>query len=68
VHDDFSPNWSPVYFSDFMSHAREHGLDYVGEAVTAELHEALVAQGLEVSREEVDLGLVHLGRIGLLHE
>lgn len=28
-HDELSPAYRPVYFSDFVNHARRHGLEYV---------------------------------------
>ncbi len=32
VHDLLSEDWSPVWFSEFVGAAAEHGLQYVGEA------------------------------------
>jgi len=31
-HDDFSPAYHPVYFSQFIEHAAKHGLQYLTEA------------------------------------
>jgi SAM-dependent methyltransferase len=31
-HDDFSPAYNPVYFSQFIEHAAKHGLQYLTEA------------------------------------
>jgi SAM-dependent methyltransferase len=31
-HDDFSPSYNPVYFSQFIEHAAKHGLQYLSEA------------------------------------
>jgi SAM-dependent methyltransferase len=31
-HDDFSPAYHPVYFSQFIEHASQHGLQYLCEA------------------------------------
>lgn len=31
-HDDFSPAYHPVYFSQFIKHAANHGLQYLAEA------------------------------------
>jgi SAM-dependent methyltransferase len=31
-HDDFSPAYHPVYFSQFIEHAARHGLQYLSEA------------------------------------
>ncbi len=32
-HDDFSPAYQPVYFSQFAEHAGRHGLQYLSESV-----------------------------------
>ncbi len=32
-HDDFSPAYAPVYFSQFVEHAGKHGLQYLSESV-----------------------------------
>lgn len=32
-HDDFSPAYHPVYFSEFVAHAAQHGLQYLSESV-----------------------------------
>jgi SAM-dependent methyltransferase len=32
-HDDFSPSYHPVYFSQFVEHAGRHGLQYLSDAV-----------------------------------
>jgi SAM-dependent methyltransferase len=32
-HDDLSPAYQPVHFSEFIAHARRHGLQYLSEAV-----------------------------------
>ena len=53
VHDDFSPNWSPVYFADFMEHAGRHGLAYVGEAQPTDLVEGRWPEGVEEQLEEI---------------
>ncbi len=34
-HDDFSPSYNPVYFSQFIEHAAQHGLQYLSEAELA---------------------------------
>ena len=31
-HDDLAPVYEPVYFHEFVAHAKAHGLQYVGEA------------------------------------
>lgn len=32
-HDELNPTYYPLYFSDFVAHARQHGLQYLTEAV-----------------------------------
>ena len=53
VHDDFSPNWSPVYFTDFMKHAARHGLEYVGEAATGDMTKTRWPEGIEDKINEI---------------
>jgi len=36
-HDDLAAHSDPVYFSDFVTHAARHSLQYVGEADTPEM-------------------------------
>ena len=31
-HDELSPNFHPLYFADFIEHARRHGLEYLCDA------------------------------------
>lgn len=31
-HDELSPEYHPIYFADFVEHARNHGLEYVCDA------------------------------------
>jgi methyltransferase-like protein/cyclopropane fatty-acyl-phospholipid synthase-like methyltransferase len=36
-HDDLSPIYHPVYFHEFVAHARQHGLQYLAEASFASM-------------------------------
>lgn len=36
-HDELSPFNQPVYFHEFTAHARQHGLDFLSEAILAEM-------------------------------
>ncbi len=38
LHDDLSPDNRPVYFRDFIAHARAHRLQYLAEADFFEMH------------------------------
>jgi methyltransferase-like protein/SAM-dependent methyltransferase len=38
-HDELSPHHHPVYFREFVAHAAQHGLQYLGEADFSEMQE-----------------------------
>jgi len=59
-HDHLSEINSPVYFHQFISHASQHGLQYLGEADYFDMHhEGIMPQAAEMLRE---LGDDHLAR------
>jgi hypothetical protein len=49
-HDDLAPIYEPVYFHEFVAHAKAHGLQYVGEASGYDTPRNLKAEALEAVR------------------
>jgi hypothetical protein len=49
-HDDLAPVYEPVYFHEFVAHAKAHGLQYVGEASGYDTPRNLNPEALEAVR------------------
>jgi len=49
-HDDLAPVYEPVYFHEFVAHAKANGLHYVGEASGYDTPRNLQAEALETVR------------------
>jgi SAM-dependent methyltransferase len=53
VHDDLGDNTVAVWFSDFVDHARSHGLEFVGESELADLEDDRLPPGVEPAVREL---------------
>ncbi len=49
-HDDLAPVYEPVYFHEFVAHAKAHGLQYVGEASGYDTPRNLRPEAMEAVR------------------
>lgn len=55
-HDEMSPEFNPVYFADFVEHARGHGLEYLCDAVLPPPSDACYRADLQPAIEAVSGG------------
>jgi SAM-dependent methyltransferase len=53
VHDDLGDNTVAVWFSDFVAHARRHGLEFLGESELADLEDDRLPPGVEPAVREL---------------
>jgi SAM-dependent methyltransferase len=53
VHDDLGDNTVAVWFSDFVAHARDHDLEFVGESELADLEDDRLPPGVEPAVREL---------------
>ena len=49
-HDDLAPVYEPVYFHEFVAHAKAHGLQYLGEASGYDTPRNLQVEALDTVR------------------
>jgi hypothetical protein len=49
-HDDLAPVYEPVYFHEFVAHAKAHGLQYAGEASGYDMPRNIRPEALEAVR------------------
>lgn len=55
-HDELNPEYHPRYFTDFVAHARQHGMEYVCDAEIRPAADACYRADLQQAFEEISGG------------